>query len=90
MGWGGERWCPRLGGKPTERRPGEPPAPRKASKRRHHARTPRAWMDHVVIICMGLGGWMLPFSVLLLINWFQPKTQADFGRGVPQPPALTS
>jgi hypothetical protein len=43
--------------------------------------TPGVWVYHVVILCLGLGGWTLPFSVILLILWFKPETQAFFGRG---------
>lgn len=43
--------------------------------------TPGAWVYHILILCLGLSGCTLPFSVLLLIQWFQPTTQAYFGRG---------
>lgn len=43
--------------------------------------TPSAWSYHILIMCLGLGGCTLPFAVIMLINWFQPATQAYFGRG---------
>jgi hypothetical protein len=45
--------------------------------------SPAAWVYHIVILCLGLGGCSLPFSVILLIHWFKPETQAFFGRGTP-------
>ena len=43
--------------------------------------TPGAWIYHIVIICIGMGGCTLPVSVILLILWFRPETEAYFGRG---------
>lgn len=42
--------------------------------------TPQAWSYHLVVLCLGLCGCLLPISVLLLIQWFQPATQRYFGR----------
>lgn len=42
--------------------------------------TPDAWAYHILILCLGLCGCLLPVSVLLLIQWFQPATQRYFGR----------
>lgn len=47
--------------------------------------TPSAWTYHIVVICLGLGGCTLPFSIILLIHWFKPEVQAYFGRGTPAP-----
>ncbi len=46
--------------------------------------SPGSWIYHIVIICLGLSGCTLPISVLLLIYWFQPRTQAYFGRSTPE------
>jgi hypothetical protein len=43
--------------------------------------TPGAWVYHILILCLGLSGCTLPFAVIMLIVWFQPPTQAYFGRG---------
>jgi ribosomal protein L40E len=43
--------------------------------------TPGAWRYHIAILALGLtGGCTLPVSVIMLILWFQPNTQAYFGR----------
>jgi hypothetical protein len=49
---------------------------------------PGSWVYHIFMLCFGLSGCTLPFSVILLIYWFRPETQAFFGRG--QPPATAS
>jgi hypothetical protein len=43
-------------------------------------RTPSSWVYHAVLIGLGLLSPLLPLCVPLLIVWFQPQTQAYFGR----------
>ena len=49
--------------------------------------SPEAWTYHVVMLCLGMGGCILPIAVFLLIHWCQPETKAFFGCGVDASPS---
>ncbi len=43
--------------------------------------TQRAWVFHLVLICIGLtSACCMPATIPLLIFWFKPETKAHFGR----------
>ncbi len=44
--------------------------------------TPRTWVFHLVLICVGLtSACCLPVCIPLLVFWIKPETKAFFGRG---------
>lgn len=45
-------------------------------------RTPRTWVFHLVLICIGMtSACCLPVCIPLLVFWIKPETKEFFGRG---------
>ncbi len=43
-------------------------------------RSPGPWVFHLVMICLGMTGCTIIFSIPLLIFWIKPETKMWFGR----------
>ena len=43
-------------------------------------RTPGAWIFHLIMICIGMTGCTLVFSIPLLIFWIKPEVKTWYGR----------
>ena len=41
-------------------------------------RRPWVWVYHIVLICLGMTGCLLPACVALLVYWLKPETKAHF------------
>jgi len=41
---------------------------------------PSGWALGLVAICVGVTGFLFPFTVPLLVFWMRPETKAAFGR----------